>query len=323
MHILITGGAGFIGSHFTRYWVTHHPEDHVTVLDKFTYAGNHHNLADVAHKISLVTGDICDEAVVRSTMQDCNTVVHFAAETHVDRSIADPDVFIRTNVLGTHTLLRVAKEQGIERFHHVSTDEVLGHLPLDTDDRWTEQSPYNPRSPYSASKAASDHLVRAYYTTYGLPVSISNCANNYGPYLYPEKLLSLAITNLLENKKVPVYGTGEQVREWLQVTDHCRGIEAILERGRVGETYFIGPNEQRITNRELLGKVLAHMGKDESYLEFVPDRLGHDQRYALSTKKITRELGWQPSVSLDDGLIDMIDWYTNNPTWWKPLKTNR
>lgn len=321
MKLLITGGAGFIGSNFARYWTTQHPEDTVVILDKLTYAGNLQNIADIAARVTFVQGDICDTETVRQAMSGCSTVVHFAAESHVDRSIANPDVFIQTNVLGTHTLLRVARELNIKRFHHVSTDEVLGQLPLETDERWDENSPYNPRSPYSASKAASDHLVRAYHTTYGLPITISNCANNYGPYLYPEKLLSLAITNLLEGKKVPIYGAGDQVREWLYVEDHCRGIEAILQKGTVGETYFIGPGEQRVSNLELIRKVLGMMGKDESDLEFVADRPGHDQRYALSIAKIERELNWHPKVALDDGLQRMIDWYSANDIWWKPIKS--
>lgn len=321
MKLLITGGAGFIGSNFARHWTTNHPEDQVVVLDKLTYAGNMQNIADIAPRVTFIQGDIADPARVREAMNGCNVVVHFAAESHVDRSIANPDVFIQTNVLGTHTLLRVARELGVERFHHVSTDEVLGQLPLETNERWDESSPYNPRSPYSASKAASDHLVRAYHTTYGLPITISNCANNYGPYLYPEKLLSLAITNLLEEKKVPIYGAGDQVREWLYVEDHCRGIEAILTKGKIGETYFIGPGEQRVTNLELIRKVLGMMGKDEKSLEFVADRPGHDQRYALSIAKIERELNWHPTVALDEGLQRMIDWYTQNESWWKPIKS--
>lgn len=321
MKLLITGGAGFIGSNFARYWTTQHPEDTVVILDKLTYAGNLQNIADIATRVTFVQGDICDTETVRQAMSGCSTVVHFAAESHVDRSIANPDVFIQTNVLGTHTLLRVARELDIARFHHVSTDEVLGQLPLETNERWDENSPYNPRSPYSASKAASDHLARAYYTTYGLPITISNCANNYGPYLYPEKLLSLAITNLLEGKKVPIYGTGDQVREWLYAEDHCRGIEAILQKGTVGETYFIGPGEQRVTNLELIRKVLGMMGKNENSMEFVADRPGHDQRYALSIAKIERELDWHPTVLLDEGLQKMIDWYTQNESWWKPIKS--
>lgn len=321
MKLLITGGAGFIGSNFARYWTQNHRGDTVVILDKLTYAGNMQNLADIASQITFVHGDICDADTVRQAMTGCSVIVHFAAESHVDRSILDPDAFIRTNILGTHTLLMVAKELGVERFHHVSTDEVLGHLPLDTNERWTENSPYNPRSPYSASKAASDHLARAYHTTYGLPVTISNCANNYGPYLYPEKLLSLAITNLLEDKKVPIYGAGDQVREWLYVEDHCRGIEAILQKGKVGETYFIGPGEQRITNLELIRKVLELMHKDDSSLEFVADRPGHDQRYTLSINKIEQELNWHPSISLDDGLRKMVDWYTHNEAWWRPIKS--
>lgn len=320
MHILITGGAGFIGSNFVHYWLQAHPTDHITVLDALTYAGNRENLTDIAEHITFIQGDICDPDTVRTALAGVDTVVHFAAESHVDRSIRDPGAFVRTNVVGTYTLLEAAKDCRIARFHHVSTDEVLGHLPLDNDERWTEQSPYNPRSPYAASKAASDHLVRAYHTTYGLPVTISNCANNYGPRLYPEKLLSLAITNLLEDTPVPIYGTGAQVREWLFVTDHCRGIEAILLHGRIGETYFIGPGEQRITNLELIRTVLRLMEKDESYIKFVADRPGHDQRYALSTHKIQSELGWQARVPLLEGLQQMIEWYRIHTAWWQRIK---
>lgn len=321
MKILITGGAGFIGSNFVHYWVQHHPGDVVVVLDKLTYAGNLENLEPVKDKITFVQGDICDEAVVREVMEGVDTVVHFAAESHVDRSIKNPDVFVQTNVLGTNTLLRTAKDAGVKRFHHISTDEVFGHLPLEGDSKWTETSPYDPRSPYAASKAGSDHLVRAYYRTYGLPVTISNCANNYGPYLYPEKLLSLAITNILEGKKVPVYTPGNQIREWLYVEDHCSAIDVILQKGKIGETYFIGPSDPHVTNMELVKKLLGLMHVPEDQIELVADRPGHDQRYSLSTEKIETELGWKPRVSLDEGLARMIDWYKQHEEWWKKIKS--
>lgn len=321
MKILITGGAGFIGSNFVHYWVKNHPDDKIVVLDKLTYAGNLENLAAVKDKITFIKGDICDPAAVNKAMQGVEVVVHFAAETHVDRSISGPDDFIRTNVIGTHELLKAARKYQVKRFHHVSTDEVFGSLPLDSKTKWTEESPYNPRSPYSASKAASDHLVRAYYYTYGLPITISNCANNIGPYMFPEKLIPLAVTNLLEGKKVPVYKPGNQIREWLYVEDHCSGIETILEKGKAGETYFIGPNNPEFSNLEIIRKLLVMMKQSDGMIEFVADRPGHDQKYALDHSKITRELGWQPKYGLDESLQKTLDWYQSNRGWWKRVKS--
>jgi dTDP-glucose 4,6-dehydratase len=319
--ILITGGAGFIGSNFVHYWVKNHPDDEIVVLDKLTYAGNLENLEAVKDKIIFIKGDICDESVVDKAMKDVNTVVHFAAETHVDRSILDPSVFVRTNVLGTQVLLEAAKKNKVARFHHVSTDEVFGSLPLDSKEKWDEQTVYNPRSPYSASKAASDHLVRAYFYTYGLPITISNCANNLGPFMFPEKLVPLAITNLLEGKKVPIYKPGNQVREWLYVEDHCSGIEAILEKGKPCETYFIGPNNPEFTNLEIIRKILVLMKMGDDMLEMVGDRPGHDQKYAIDHSKITQELGWQPKYGLDESLQLLVNWYKNNESWWKKVKS--
>lgn len=319
-NILVTGGAGFIGSNFVHYWTKAHPHDRITVLDSLTYAGNIKNLAGLNDAIRFVRGDICDDAVVDQVMKDAGVVVHFAAQSHVDRSITGPDEFVRTNILGTHTLLKYAHKYEIERFHHVSTDEVFGQIPLESKEKWTEKSPYNPRSPYSASKAASDHLVRAYHATYGLPVTISNCANNIGPFMYPEKLIPLAITNLLAGKKVPIYKPGNQVREWLYVEDHARGIEAILEKGRVGETYFIGPDNEELSNLEVVKKLLQIMGKEEDDLEFVEDRPGHDQKYALDHGKITTELGWEPKYKLDEALKMTVEWYKGNQEWWGSIK---
>lgn len=319
--ILITGGAGFIGSNFVHYWMQNHPADEIVVLDKLTYAGNLENLADVKDKITFVKGDICDEAAVEHAMQGVDTVAHFAAETHVDRSIRGPDEFVYTNVLGTHQLLKSARKHAVQRFHHVSTDEVLGTLALDSKERWNENSPYNPRSPYSASKAASDHLVRSYYHTYGLPVTISNCANNIGPYMFPEKFIPLAITNVLEGKKVPVYTPGNQIREWLYVEDHCSGIEAILEKGKIGETYFISPNNAEFTNLEVIRKLFVLMKSGDDLIDFVPDRPGHDQKYALDHSKISNELGWQPKYELDLALAKTVEWYQQNQDWWKRVKT--
>jgi dTDP-glucose 4,6-dehydratase len=320
MKLLITGGAGFIGSNFVHYWLNTHPSDQLAVLDKLTYAGNKANLATVMDKIAFVEGDICDSAVVEQAMTGCDAVVHFAAESHVDRSVLDPSVFVRSNVLGTQVLLDTARKLGNIRFHHVSTDEVYGSIDLDSDEVWTEASPYNPRSPYSASKAGSDHLARAAFYTHQLPVTITNCANNIGPFMFPEKFLPLAITNLLDGKKVPIYGTGLQVREWLWVDDHCRAIDLVLQQGRAGETYFVGPNNPHLTNLDVIKKVLTKMGHSEEMLEFVTDRPGHDQKYALDHSKITRELGWEPTVAFDEALDKLITWYTDNRAWWEPLK---
>lgn len=321
--ILVTGGAGFIGSNFIHYWLKAHPNDEIVNFDKLTYAGNLENLKDVADKpanYKFIKGDICDPAAVDQAMKDADVVVNFAAESHVDRSINDPLIFVRTNVVGTQTLLESARKHGIKRFHHVSTDEVFGSLPLRSSEKWNESTPYAPRSPYSASKAASDHLVRAYYITYGLPITITNCANNIGPYMFPEKFFSLAITNLLEGKKVPIYTPGNQVREWLWVDDHCRAIDLILDKGKAGETYFLGIDNPEYTNLEIIKKVLKMMNLPEDRIELVKDRPGHDQRYAMDWSKINRELGWKPEVKLDDALERLVSWYKNNEWWWRPLK---
>ncbi len=324
MRLLITGGAGFIGSNFVHYWLKNHQNDELVVLDKLTYAGNLENLEAVKHKIVFIKGDICDPSIVDKSMGGVDTVIHFAAESHVDRSISGPDEFIRTNIVGTHTLLKSALKNNVKRFHHISTDEVFGSLPLNSKEKWNEQSPYNPRSPYSASKAASDHLVRAYHETYKLPITISNCANNIGPYCFPEKFIPLAITNLLEGKLVPIYGRGNQVREWLYVEDHCSAIDVIINKGKVGETYFIGPDNPELSNLEVIKKLLKIMelpeSKTESVIEPVDDRPGHDQKYALDHSKITQELGWQPKFGLDKSLNKTVKWYQNNQDWWKKVK---
>jgi dTDP-glucose 4,6-dehydratase len=324
MKLLITGGAGFIGSNFIRYWLREHPKDQIINLDKLTYAGNLANLKDIEHdeRYSFVQGDICDQKIVDQAMQGCDIVVHFAAESHVDRSIKDSAPFIMTNVVGTHVLLESALRHKAKRFHHVSTDEVFGSLDLDSKQKFNEQTRYNPRSPYSASKAASDHLVRSYFYTYDLPATITNTENNYGPYLYPEKLLSLAITNLLENKKVPIYGNGKYVRDWLYVEDHCYGIDLVLQKGRVGETYCIGGLTQDLNNLEVIHKVLKLMDKGDEFIEFVSDRPGHDRRYAVDWSKAQKELGYNPRASFDEYLAKMVQWYKDNEAWWKPLKSN-
>lgn len=322
MKLLVTGGAGFIGGNFILYWMKNHPQDSIINLDKLTYAGNLSTLDSIAQnpQYEFVKGDICDRTVVDSVMSRVDTVVHFAAETHVDRSIVDAAPFIQTNVVGTYTLLESALKHNIKRFHHISTDEVCGSLQLHSKEKFNENTPYNPRSPYAASKAASDHLVRAYSITYDLPITISNCANNYGPYHFPEKLIPLAITNLLENKKVPVYGDGLYVRDWLYVEDHARAIEAILEKGKIGETYFIGGLTEDIPNIEVVQKILKLMGKDESSIEYVTDRPGHDRRYAMDWTKINRELGWSPKYDFDQALALTVDWFKNNEKWWREAK---
>ena len=323
MKLLVTGGAGFIGSNFIHYWFREYPEDSITNLDKLTYAGNLENLKDLDNNpnYTFIKGDICDNEMVNKAMHDVDVVVHFAAESHVDRSIQDSSPFIHTNVVGTHILLESAlQHKKIKRFHHISTDEVFGSLELGTHEKFDENTPYNPRSPYSASKAAADHLVRAYHITYGLPVSLSNCSNNYGPYCFPEKLFSLAITNLLEEKKVPIYGDGLNVRDWLYVEDHARAIDLILKKGKVGETYFIGGLNEDVSNIEVIRMILRIMGKSEDSIEFVKDRLGHDRKYAIDWSKIKNELGWEPKMTLENGLSLTVKWYTENQDWWKKLK---
>lgn len=323
MKLLITGGAGFIGSNFILYWLKKYPQDKIVNLDKLTYAGNLENLKSVEKNpcYSFVHGDICDRNLVDSVMKDVDIVVHFAAESHVDRSILDASPFIKTNIEGTHVLLESAMANGMKRFHHISTDEVFGALPLDSKEKFNEQTCYNPHSPYSASKAASDHLVRAYHTTYNLPVTISNCSNNFGPYQFPEKLISLAITNILEGKKVPVYGDGLYVRDWLYVEDHCRAIDAILQKGKIGETYLVGGLTEDISNLDVIRKILSIMGQGEDMIEFVQDRPGHDRRYAIDWSKMKNEFGWEPQHNFDEALKLTIDWYKNNEAWWKNVKT--
>ncbi len=325
MKMLVTGGAGFIGSNFILYWLKNHAEDKIVNIDKLTYAGNLENLKSVEKNpnYTFVHEDICNAQAVNALIkkQGIDTVVHFAAESHVDRSIIDPAPFVKTNIEGTYVLLEAALKNNVKRFHHVSTDEVFGALKLDSEDRFSEKTPYDPRSPYSASKASSDHLVRAYNVTYGLPVTISNCSNNFGPFQFPEKLIPLAITNLMENKKVPVYGDGLYVRDWLYVDDHCRAIDLILEKGKIGETYLIGGLTEDIPNIEVVKKILSLMGKDESAIEYVKDRPGHDRRYAMDWSKINRELGWSPRHGFDEYLKLTIDWFTENKEWWKRIKT--
>ena len=324
MKLLVTGGAGFIGSNFILYWLKKYPQDKIVNLDKLTYAGNLENLKSIEKNpnYEFVQGDICNPQLVNSLINNnqIDTIVHFAAESHVDRSILDPAPFIKTNIEGTYVLLEAALKNKLKRFHHISTDEVFGALPLETKEKFNDLTPYHPRSPYSASKAASNHLVHAYYTTYNLPVTISNCSNNYGPYQFPEKLIPLAITNVLEGKKVPVYGDGLYVRDWLYVEDHCQAIDLILQKGKIGETYLIGGLTVDISNIEIVKKILKIMKKDESEIEFVKDRPGHDRRYAIDWSKINRELGWKPEHNFDEYLKLTVDWYLKNQDWWKRIK---
>ncbi len=320
MKLLVTGGAGFIGANFIHYWLKNYPEDTIVNLDLLTYAGNLDNLKDLANgsRYQFVKGDIADEALVNSLVKGLDLIVNFAAESHVDRSIKDSAAFIHTNVVGTRVLLEAAKNNGHLRFHHISTDEVFGSLKAN-DPPFNEKTPYDPRSPYSASKAASDHLVRAYYHTYGLPVTISNCSNNYGPYQYPEKLIPLFITNLLEGKTVPLYGRGKNIRDWIHVDDHNRGLDLVIKKGKPGETYcFGGANEK--SNLEITRLLLTLMALGEDKIEFVKDRPGHDFRYAIDFSKAKRELGWEPRIDFSSGLKATLEWYKKNVSWWRKLK---
>jgi dTDP-glucose 4,6-dehydratase len=322
MKLLITGGLGFIGSNFIRYWLKHYPADEIINLDKVTYAANFKSTVDIESNInySFVRGDILDNKLVDQIFsQGIDTVVHFAAESHVDRSIDDPSLFVRTNVLGTYTMLNAASKYGIKRFHHISTDEVFGSIALDSKSQFKETTPYDPSSPYSASKAASDHLVRSFFKTFGLPVTISNCSNNYGPYQHPEKMVPRSITNLLSGGTIKVYGQGLNFRDWLHVEDHCRAIELILLKGKIGETYCIGGLKKGTSNMDLVNLILKLMGKDETSLEFVADRPAHDN-YAVNWDKINKDLGWQPKYDLESGLKQTIDWYTQNESWWQETK---
>ena len=347
--ILITGGAGFIGTNFVYYWLDKYPDDQVVVLDALTYAGNRENLveAEKNSKFKFVHGNILDQPLVENllTQHDIDTIVHFAAESHVDRSITGPDAFINTNILGTHSLLKAARTIWLDkklknhRFHHISTDEVYGTLKP-TDPPFSETTPYAPNSPYAASKASSDHLVRAYHKTYGLEITISNCSNNYGPYQFPEKLIPLMIINILNNKPIPVYGDGMQIRDWLYVDDHNLGVDLILQNGKPGETYNIGGNNEKV-NIDIVKLVCALMDemikynidltqrfpetptskdkKAETLIKYVTDRAGHDRRYAINPLKISSNIGYSPKISFEKGLWKSIEWYLKNEDWWYKL----
>ncbi|UUU30213.1 dTDP-glucose 4,6-dehydratase [Streptomyces sp. CA-210063] len=320
MRLLVTGGAGFIGSHFVRTALdggyAGHEHTRVTVLDKLTYAGNRANLPRSHARLDFVQGDVCDHRLLHELLPGHDAVVHFAAESHVDRSVLSAAEFVRTNVMGTQTLLDACAATGIHRFVHVSTDEVYGSI---TEGSWTEEWPLLPNSPYAASKAASDLIARAYWRTHGLSVSITRCSNNYGPYQHPEKLIPLFVTNLLEGERVPLYGDGRNIREWLHVDDHCRAIALVLDGGRPGEVYNVGGGNER-TNVDITRRLLDLCGADESMIRRVADRKGHDLRYSLDETKIREELGYTPRVSFEQGLADTVAWYRDNPDWWKPVK---
>ncbi len=323
MKLLVTGGAGFIGSNFILYWMNRYPNDKIVNLDNLTYAGNLENLKAVEKNTNyrFLHGNICNFQDVERAMQGIDIVVHFAAESHVDRSIKNPSDFIVTNVVGTQVLLDAALRHKIKRFHHISTDEVYGSLELKDTNKFNERTKYNPRSPYSASKAGADHLVRAYSVTYGLPITISNCSNNFGPYQFPEKIIPLAITNILEGKKVPIYGDGLYVRDWLYVEDHCKAIDLILQKGKIGETYCVGGLTEDINNLAVIKKILKILNKNEDMIEFVKDRPGHDRKYAIDWSKIKNELGWKPFNQFDEWLEKTVQWYKENENWWKDVKT--
>jgi len=321
MKILVTGGAGFIGSNFILYMMNKYPDYKIINLDKLTYAANLKNLQSVEknENYKFIKADICDRDLIFDVVKDVDMVINYAAETHVDRSIMDSSAFIKSNVLGTQVLLDSIKEYN-KRFHHISTDEVFGALGSD-DPSFDEQTPYNPRNPYSASKAAADQLVRAYYFTYKISATISNCSNNYGPYQFPEKLIPLFICNLADEKKVPVYGDGQQIRDWIHVDDHSKGVDNIIHKGKIGETYCLGGKNSEITNLELTKMLIQLMEKDESYIEYVKDRPGHDRRYSIDYGKAAAELNWEPEISLEDGLRRTVDWYQNNQNWIKEVRS--
>lgn len=323
MKILVTGGAGFIGGNFVHYMVNKYPNYEIVNLDLLTYAGNLETLKPVENKpnYKFIKGDIADRPFIMQLFKDekFDIVVNFAAESHVDRSITDPDIFVKTNVLGTQTLLDASKEYGVKRYHQVSTDEVYGDLPLDRPDLFfTEETPIHTSSPYSSSKAAADLFVLAYYRTFKLPVTISRCSNNYGPYHFPEKLIPLMISRALADEELPVYGKGENVRDWLHVKDHCSAIDLIIHNGRVGEVYNIGGHNER-TNLDVVKTILRALGKPETLIKYVTDRPGHDLRYAIDPTKIENELGWKPEFNFDTGISQTIEWYLENKEWWQNI----
>ncbi len=315
---MVTGGCGFIGSNFIRYLLNKYPDYSVVNLDKLTYAGNIHSLKDFDNspRYKLIIGDICNKDLVNQIVKDVDVIVHFAAESHVDLSIFDSRIFVETNVLGTQTLLEAAKMNGNKRFHYISTDEVFGEA---INDKFRESTPYSPRNPYSASKAGADHLVMAYYYTHKLPITISNCSNNYGPYQYPEKLFARAITNLLSGEKIPLYGDGKGIRDWIYVEDHCRALDLIIHKGKLGETYCIGGNCEK-TNKQIAQAILSELNLSEDNINYISERPGADSRYAIDFKKIKEELDWEPLINFEEGVKKTVEWYKQNKEWWLPLR---
>jgi dTDP-glucose 4,6-dehydratase len=321
MRLLVTGGAGFIGSNFVRFWADRHPDDGLVAYDVLTYAGNRPNLADVEDRISFVHGDIGDLDLVAQTLEDhqIDVIVNFAAESHNSLAILDPTRFFQTNVMGTQTLLEAARQHGVSRFHHISTCEVYGDLPLDSDERFTEETPYRPRTPYNASKAGADHAVRAYMETFGIPATITNCSNNYGPFQFPEKVIPLFIAKALDDQPLTLYASTQNRREWLHVDDHCRAIESVLQHGALGETYNVGSGFEASID-EVADAVLSATGRPSTLKEIVPDRPSHDRRYLLDSSKIRRALGWEPTIDFTQGLAETVKWYTDHRSWWEPLR---
>jgi dTDP-glucose 4,6-dehydratase len=321
VRILVTGAAGFIGSNFVHYWLKRHPDDSIVALDLLTYAGNRANLEGTEERVPFVQADIADLDIVENVLREhaIDVVVNFAAESHNSLAVVDPGLFARTNVLGTQLLLEAARRAEIERFHHISTCEVYGDLPLDSGESFTEESPYRPRTPYNASKAAADHYVRAYRETFGLQTTITNCSNNYGPFQFPEKVIPLFVTNALDDRPLPMYASTQNKREWLHVRDHCRAIELVLAQGEPGGTYNVGSGVEASID-EIADRVLELTGKPESLKTIVPDRPGHDRRYLLDASKLRRELGWEPEIGFEDGLRDTVEWYAANRAWWEPLR---
>lgn len=318
--LLITGGAGFIGSNFVKYMLNKYPDYEIINLDSLTYCGNLENLYDIESNpnYTFIKGDICDSELVEEITEDVDYIINFAAESHVDRSIENPEIFIKSNILGTQVLLDAAKKTNIKKYLQVSTDEVYGSL--DDDGYFTENTPLSANSPYSASKAGADLMVRAYHNTFKLPVNITRCSNNYGPYQFPEKLIPLMISNALENKALPIYGDGKNIRDWLHVYDHCSAIDLVLHEGKIGEVYNIGGNNEK-QNIEIVKLILKNLNKSEDLIEFVKDRPGHDQRYAIDSSKIQKELGWKPKYTFETGIRETIEWYLNNQDWIKKVKT--
>ena len=321
MRLLVTGGAGFIGSNFVRFWADRHPDDGVVAYDVLTYAGNRPNLADLEDRISFVEGDIGDLDTVAKTLEDqqIDVIVNFAAESHNSLAILDPTRFFQTNVMGTQTLLEAARRHGVSRFHHISTCEVYGDLALDSDERFTEETAYRPRTPYNASKAGADHAVRAYVETFGVPATITNCCNNYGPYQFPEKVIPLFAAKALDDQPLTLYASTKNRREWLHVDDHCRAIEAVLSHGELGETYNVGSGIEA-SIEEVADAVLAATGRPSTLKEIVPDRPSHDRRYLLDSAKIRRALGWEPTIDFAEGLAETVKWYVEHRSWWEPLR---